>query len=52
MPIYIDLYGFNRDEAIYIINAFHSLKAVELRKFGEYKTFRFVLSYFDMLDMS
>jgi hypothetical protein len=47
--IYAKLYRLTRSELEYFINNFRPMREVELRKFGEFKTKRFVLTAYDNL---
>ena len=54
--IFAQMYGLNRDELEWILDAqppsasFPSLKEHEIKKFGEYRTQRYILQAFDQLE--
>ena len=43
------LYGYTKEEVIYIIDSFYTLRDFELRKFGEFLTKRLLLESFSKL---
>jgi len=45
--IYFHLYGINREDADYILETFPIIKRKDMDKYGEYRTKRLILEYYD-----
>ena len=45
--IYFHLYGIERDDVDYIMETFPIVKRKDIERFGEYRTKRLILGYYD-----